>query len=94
MLEALIAGLKSPSLQGITGRTDLNGAIARCGVWIEKRERYQYHFFLPPYDHGPLAVAIKPSNLLIAEKLDVHDSPRIAKLASTEKAVHAKQEET
>ena len=80
--EAALLGVRVV-IQGLTGRADLNGAIARCGVWIEKRERYQV--FLPTYDRGPLSFAAKPSNLLIAEKIAVHDSSGISKLLSADK---------
>ena len=69
------------TLHGLKGRQDLNGAVARCGYWQKKRERYQ--IFIPPYEcGGPVSMFVKASNLLVAKPFDCADTADIVKSMS------------
>jgi len=68
-------------LNGLKGRQDLNGAVARCGYWQKEKERYQ--IFIPPYEYGgPASMLVKASNLLVAKPFDCTDSADIANCMS------------
>jgi len=54
-------------LHGLSGRSELNGAVARCGPWLKNNDRY--HVVL---SHTPKrnSLAVKPSNLRYAGRLE------------------------
>jgi|AntRauTorckE5430_2_1112549.scaffolds.fasta_scaffold02821_1 hypothetical protein len=75
-------------LQGLKARQDLNGQVARCGCWLEDRERYQI-FFSAYQKGGPASMAVKASNLLVAKPYDIHSGGEIAQHASSCTPGHA-----
>lgn len=64
-------------IEGLLSRSDLNGKIVRCGVWMEDFDRYQV--FLPACE-GSRSLSVKPDNLRIADPVSRNE---LASLMST-----------